>query len=80
MFDIISNPETGVHVASDPDTGRRVMVQADSGRGRLFKRHAVKNYPDGRTEEVEWLVAELDGVRTYFDGDAVVVSRRELYP
>lgn len=35
------------------------------------------------TEEpkrVEWLVAELDGVRVYCDGENVVITREELTP
>lgn len=30
--------------------------------------------------QVEWAVAELDGVRVYFDGQDVVVTRRDLQP
>jgi len=29
---------------------------------------------------VEWAVAELDGVRTYFDGVNVIVTRQDLKP
>lgn len=29
---------------------------------------------------VEWAVAELDGVRVYTDGSAVIVTRQELMP
>lgn len=44
--------------------------------GRIFRRRAVKNF----NEMIEWAVAELDGVRVYFDGTRVVVTRRDIYP
>lgn len=79
MFEIASDPGSGVHCAVDAEAGRRVTVLPD-GKTRMFRRRAIKRHQDGRTEEVSWLVAELDGVRTYIDGDDVVVTRQELYP
>lgn len=49
--------------------------------GRLFRRRAVKlNKATGVQSRVEWAVAELDGVRVYFDSINVVVTRRDLMP
>lgn len=49
--------------------------------GRVFRRRAVKlNRATGARARVEWAVAELDGVRVYFDGVNVVVTKRDLMP
>lgn len=49
--------------------------------GRIFRRRAVKlNRATGAQARVEWVVAELDGVRVYFDGANVVVTRKDLQP
>lgn len=49
--------------------------------GRVFRRRAVKlNRATGEQGRVEWAVAELDGVRVYFDGVNVVVTKRDLMP
>lgn len=34
----------------------------------------------GDPQQVEWAVAELDGVRVYVDGASVIVTRRDLMP
>jgi hypothetical protein len=47
--------------------------------GRVFRRRAVLVIGDG-PGNVEWIVAELNGVRVYFDGTDVVVTRRDIYP
>lgn len=63
-------------------TNGQATMQAhrDEG-GRLFRRRAQKiNVTSGTTAAVEWAVAELDGVRVYFDGTNVVVTRRDLTP
>ena len=44
---------------------------------RVFRRRAVKLNGSGN---VEWIVAELDGVRAYFDGHTVTVTRQDIYP
>jgi hypothetical protein len=79
MFEIASDPSTGVHCAIDAQFGRRVTVLPD-GETRMFRRRAIKQHSDGRIEEVHWLVAELDGVRAYIEGGDVVMTRQELYP
>lgn len=57
-----------------------LQIQLAEG-GRLYRRRAVKlNKATGVQSRVEWAVAELDGVRVYFDGANVVVTRRDLNP
>lgn len=49
--------------------------------GRLFRRRAVRvNKALETRAEIEWAVAELDGVRAYFDGANVVLTRADLQP
>lgn len=48
--------------------------------GRVFRRRAVKGVGGPSPQPVEWAVAELDGVRVYFDGTHVVVTRQDLMP
>lgn len=57
-----------------------LQIHAPEG-GRVFRRRAVRlNRTTGVQACVEWAVAELDGVRVYFDGTNVVVTRRDLMP
>jgi hypothetical protein len=69
----IADTDAGGRVASN---GEQSLVLLD-GDGRVFRRRAAM-VTSGRT--VEWAVAELDGVRVYFDGSKVVVTRRDIYP
>lgn len=48
--------------------------------GRIFRRRAVLRAGSPQAQQVEWAVAELDGVRAYFDGQNVIVSKRDLMP
>ncbi len=58
----------------------QVTLLKDEGR-RMFKRRAIKkNLRTGAAERVEWLVAELDGVRVYVNGDRILLTRREVMP
>jgi len=61
-------------------TDGRITVTLIAEGGRLFKRRAVKGVGSGESSEVCWLVAELDGVRVYQQGDHVIVTRAEMYP
>ena len=61
-------------------TDGRITVTLIAEGGRLFKRRAVKGVGSGESSEVCWLVAELDGVRVYQQGDHVIVTREEMYP
>lgn len=59
--------------------GQATLSLLDVG-GRVFRRRAVKGVGGANPRQVEWVVAELDGVRVYFDGTHVVVSRQDLMP
>jgi hypothetical protein len=50
------------------------------GAGRMFKRRAVKGVGSDESVETCWLVAELDGVRVYHQGNHIIVTKEELYP
>lgn len=73
-FEIVE--QDGHRVATN---GSAEMVLAESD-GRLFRRRAIKNVGTENAQPVEWAVAELDGVRAYFDGRTVVLSRKDLWP
>lgn len=55
-------------------------LQLTEGDGRVFRRRAIKRIGDGEPLHVEWAVAEVAGVRVYFDGANVIVSRQDLNP
>lgn len=58
----------------------RLTLLADEG-GRMFKRRAIKkDLRSGAAHRVEWLVAELDGVRVYVNGDQILMTRRDVLP
>lgn len=50
------------------------------GPGRMFKRRAVKGVGSGNADEVCWLVAELDGVKLYQNGNHIVLTKQEMNP
>ncbi|MBK8359600.1 MAG: hypothetical protein IPL15_11760 [Comamonadaceae bacterium] len=50
------------------------------GDGRMFKRRAIKGVGSGNSEEVCWLVAEMDGVRVYHQGSSVIVTKNDMNP
>ena len=68
--------EQGVRVASNGETSL-ILMETD---GLLFRRRAVKGFGSEGAKQVEWAVAELDGVRVYVDGDAVIVTRKDMMP
>lgn len=75
-FEIVT--AVGAVVASNGTATLQVKVAEG---GRIFRRRAVKvNKNLGTQSTVEWAVAELDGVRAYFDGVNVVLTRADLMP
>lgn len=64
------------------DSGARVMsngaqeLHSLDVDAKVFRRRAVKNF----SRMVEWAVCELGGVRVYFDGQKVIVTRRDMTP
>lgn len=59
--------------------GERYMRLLDAD-GRMFRRRAAKGIGSGQMQMIEWVVCELAGVRVYFDGMTVVVTRRDIQP
>lgn len=54
-------------------------ISVDTG-GRIFRRRAILRAGTSEAAPVEWAVAELNGVRAYFDGTNVVVTTRDMQP
>ena len=50
------------------------------GGGRMFKRRAVKGVGSGDSQQICWLVAELDGVYVYQHGNSVIVMAQDILP
>lgn len=77
----ITVQDNNVRVATDAAMPvASAAVIPDGADPRIFHRRAVKMFPDGRQEQVSWLVMELDGVRVYFDGVSLVMTKQDLYP
>jgi hypothetical protein len=66
--------------------GRAALTVRPDGAAssRLRKRNAIKNAGTPHARRVQWVFAELDGVRCYVNDDGamvhVVMTRRDLYP
>lgn len=74
-----------VHEVTRDDQGNQIgtdgrITVSLLGEGRMFKRRGIKNFGSGLASEVCWLVAELDGVRVYQEGNNVIVTKEDLYP
>ena len=50
------------------------------GGSRMFKRRAVKGVGSGDSQQICWLVAELDGVYVYQQGNSVIVMAQDILP
>jgi hypothetical protein len=59
--------------------GRVISVLPD-GASKVFRRRAIKGVGSPKARQVEWIVAELDGVRVYVQGDHIVMTKRDLNP
>lgn len=73
-FEIVQ--QDGRRIATN---GASSLSMLDEG-GMLFKRRAVKGAGTDQARRVEWAVAELNGVRVYFDGTHVMVTAQDLMP
>lgn len=73
-FEIVR--QEGATVATN---GAARLQLLDEG-GVVFRRRAIKNVGTEGAVAVEWAVAELDGVRAYFNGTDVIVTRKDLQP
>lgn len=75
VHEIVRN-EDGHLVGTDGE----ITVSLIGDGGKMFKRRAVKGAGSEAAEEVCWLVAELDGVRIYQQGNQIVMTKGEMYP
>lgn len=75
-FEIDTDPATGARVA-DNGAQRLVCTEPDAV---VFRRRGVKGAGTADAKNIEWAVAEIAGVRVYFDGTSVVVSRSDIHP
>ena len=75
-----------VHEITTDEHGHRhgtdgiTTVSLLDASGRMFKRRAIKRIGSGNQEEVCWLVAEMNGVRVYQNGNHVVITTEDLNP
>lgn len=75
VHEIVEQP-TGAKVGTD---GAITVTLLDSD-GKMFKRRAIRKVGSGQQEAVCWLVAELNGVRVYQQGNSVIVTTQDMYP
>lgn len=75
-FDIVTEPSGQRHSRSSGGV-TMTLLEVD---GVMFRRRAIKGVGSGAPQEVCWLVGELDGVRVYFDGQSIVMTRQDLNP
>ncbi len=73
MFEIINDDGTAHAVTED------ITATVLDG-GKAFMRRAIKMHKDGRIEHINWLVLELNGIRAYFNGTNVIMSKQDLRP
>ena len=74
-FEITDLPHGG-KVASN---GAQRLQVIDEG-SKVWRRRAIKRAGSEAAEAVEWAVAELDGVRVYFNGTDCILTRQDMYP
>ncbi|MFQ5774187.1 MAG: hypothetical protein ACE5GS_06705 [Kiloniellaceae bacterium] len=64
--------------------GHVAMTLYPDGPSRMRKRNAIKHACTPRARRIQWLYAELDGVRCYVNDDGgmvhIVLTKRDLYP
>lgn len=74
-----------VHEITRDDHGNQIGTDGQItvsliGEGRMFKRRAVKGAGSENAQEVCWLVAEIDGVRLYQNGNQIILTRQDMNP
>ena len=74
MIEIINNDDSVYAVTPDVS----VSILED---GKAFKRRAIRKYlKTGETEQIDWLVCELNGVRIYVAGNQIIMTTQDLNP
>jgi hypothetical protein len=74
-----------IHEITRDDLGNQIGTDGNItvsliGEGRMFKRRAVKGAGSENAQEVCWLVAEIDGVRLYQNGNQIILTRQDMNP
>lgn len=68
-------------VMATPEGAAQPLLLVRGPGARIFRRRAQRIRADGApVEALSWLVGELDGVKLYFDGTQMVLTKQELYP
>lgn len=76
----ITTDENGNSHGTDGQFTVSLLRDPMADEARMFKRRAIKQAGSADAVEVNWLVAELNGVRVYQNGAAVIVTTQDLYP
>ena len=72
-FEIINEDDRAHAVTED--------ITATVLGGKAFMRRAIKKHlKTGETEQINWLVCELNGVRAYFNGKNMIMTTQDLNP
>jgi hypothetical protein len=76
---------TTIHEITTDEHGNQIGTDGNItvsliGEGRMFKRRAVKGAGSENAQEVCWLVAEIDGVRLYQNGNQIILTRQDMNP
>lgn len=76
MIEITEDSDNTHAVTSDV-----VVTILPDGDKKAFKRRAIRKHLDtGETENIDWLVCELNGVRAYISGNNIIMTTRDLNP
>lgn len=68
-------------VMATPEGAAQPLLLVRGPGARIFRRRAQRFRAEGGpVEAISWLVGELDGVKLYFDGEQMVLTKQELYP
>ena len=73
------------YVPQTLENGSKALLSADGQMvvegGEAFTRVGMQLTTDGKpaADPVRWLVGELEGVRVYFDGVTVLMTKRDVY-
>lgn len=72
---MIKRDDTGEHISTDD-----IQLSVLDG-GRIFQRKALRMHlKTGETENICWIVGELDGVRVYIKEGHLIMTKQDLNP
>lgn len=77
----INNQEDGSVICGNGAITVSGVPSSPSDKVRAFRRRGIrKHLSDGRTENLEWLVVEVEGVRVYVTQTSIIVTKMDLNP